>query len=350
MSVTIILLGITTYFLIQKFTPPTNQYRSFVISGEINPSTIIVGNPPQYVYVYYPYFNPDSLCTGRARILEIAKIKWYNNNSGKYSVYFNVPVGLKEVILTTDCSLCEYEIVNLEKDPREVNLKWGGQKCEETFKIPELRNEIITHARNFLNAIETNIVDKPFNSSEMQSIKSDIKNGRDAIFESDLRIKENINESLLQAYYAEWFAWGARYKIYLFELRYDIEKTNALLDSHKDSCYVPDHDAFEEYSSANRSYISLRGDIVLGDRPYNIKDIEKMKGEIRFLHNRVQFISDIKNDAENSLKIINGTFEFQKPYCAARTKAMYLFNFILLVVALGIGILIGQRWKTWIEK
>lgn len=86
--VVLILLGIFMYFLIQKFTPPTNQYKSFVISGKVNPSTTIIGNPPQYVYVYYPHFNPNLLCYSGSNI-QTAKIKWFSNTSGEYSVYFN---------------------------------------------------------------------------------------------------------------------------------------------------------------------------------------------------------------------------------------------------------------------
>lgn len=250
---------------------------------------------------------------------------------------------MKEVILTTDCSSCEYEIVNLEKEPGEVNLVWGSQKCEETFKIPEQRNEIITHARNFLNGIDSEKVNKPFNPSEMQSINGDIGHGRDAIFQSDYTTDKN--ESLLQAYYAEWFAWRARYKMLLFETGYYINKTNVLLNSYTDSCYVPDHDAFGDYSSANRSYISLKEDRLLGDHPYDVKDIEKMKGKIRVLHNRVQFISDVRNDVETALRIINGTFEFQKPYCEARDIDIKITYLIWAIVFVYIGILIEKGWK-----
>ena len=343
--ITLVALGCFSYFLIQIFTPPSLQYRAFAISGNIKPSEEIIGNQPQYVYVYYPYYNPNYLC--RSNTIKLAKIKWKDNLSGEYTVYFEVPIGLKEVILTTDCTSCDYKVVNLKDESILVDLTWGSQKYEDSFQLSEQREEILYHARNFLNDMETYILDKPFNSSEIQSIKIDIKNGREAISDSD-RIKDNNNESLLQAYYAEWFAWRAQYKIRLFELKYCVNESNSILKSYEhDKCYMPDNNAYKEYSSANSTYYSLRDSSILTDYIYDIKDIERIKIEIRYVHGEVDRVIDAKNDCENSLRINNETFEFQKPYCEARQVALTVSYLIWAIVCVYFGILIEKGRKLW---
>ncbi|MCK4730173.1 MAG: hypothetical protein KAT28_02540 [Candidatus Aenigmarchaeota archaeon] len=342
LSVILILLGALSSVLILKIVPPINQYKNYVISGEVIPLEKIIGVNPKYVYIYYPSNMPESLC--RSSKIQLSAIEWLDENKGKYQILFTVPVGLDEIIITTDCSSCEYKKVRLDNIPESIDLMYGNAECKDDFQVSDQQPKVVEHARNFLNRIQTNIVDKPFNYSEDQSIKKDIERGLDEISESD-SMRDNINESLLHAYYAEWFAYRAQYKLRFFELKYCVENINILFESHEEyKCFVPDYNTYNDYSSVNITYFSLRKSSLLDDSSFDKLESQKMKDEIWYLHRQVERISDSVNKCKNSQDIINGTFEFQKPYCIARKTAIYLFNFVGLIIIFGIGILIGQRW------
>jgi len=353
--VILILLGVLayTYSLIQICTPPSNQYMDYVISGSINYSAESTGNKPHYVNVYYPYDNPDYLAKKQRINSNSAEINWIDNVSGEYEVYFEAPIGLKKVILNTDIYSCNYEPVNLTGDLIRKDLIWGIQKCESgsvseniTVLSKEVGNYLENNRRMLLGK------QKQFNSSEVESIEADIDRGFDRLNRLSKYYKSvDYNESLLEAYYAYWFYLTSRYKIRLFELKYCLEQVDAILESHKnDSCYVPDNKAYDYYHLSNQTYSQSRA---LNKLPFHIDDTEKMKEEISFVDEyNIDRVSEANEKCKNSLSIINETFEFQKPYCEKRANAIYLFNFTWLLidmwfifVVLGIGILIGQRWR-----
>ncbi len=340
--IVLILLGIIGFVLIMQINPPINQYRNYVVSGKVITSGGSIGGQPQSIQIYYPYYAPEYLCRSSSQV-QTSKIEWVDNTTGKFEALFTVPVGLSKVIITTDCSSCENQEIDLGNIPNSVNLIWGKRNCENNIEILDSGKEkIIEHARNFLNGIEVDIVNKPFNSTEMQSIKEDLKMGKEAVAESE-RIN-TYNESIIQAYYAEWFAWKAQYKKRLFELKYCLGEVNAILDQYKnDNCYAPEYKSSEDYSSANRTYYSSENTRLLNDYPYSIKEPERMKEEIR--HINIDGISDANNRCTDSL-IINKTFEKQKPYCEARKFTIGINLIILAIVSLYIGILIGNFLKV----
>ena len=315
------------------------------ISGKIEPSEKIVGDKPQYVYVYYPYYIPKYLC--RSSDIQLSAIKWIDENKGEYQILITVPVGLNEVLITTDCSSCDNKIVLLKEIPESVNLIWGSQKCEDNFQLSEQQQQAVEHARNFLNRIETNIVGEPFNSSESQSIKDDVKRGRDEIFESD-SIRNNVNDSVLHAYYAEWFAWKAEYKLRLFELKYCVQKVYTLVQTYKnDECFVPDYNSYNDYESANSTYFSLNNGRLLDEYPFDKKEVDEMKKEISDVRNQIDWVSESLRKCEDSQRIMNGTFEFQKPYCERRGIGFKVTYITWIIVFVYIGILIEKGRKIW---
>ena len=340
----LILLGIIGIILTVEIVPPSNQYKNYVISGSIIPSEKTIGNKPQYVYVYYPYYIPRYLC--KSSDIQLSAIEWIDENNGKYQILFTVPIGLKEVILTTDCTSCEHKTVRLDEIPDSVDLVWGGDNCEESFQVSDEQSKAVEHARNFLNGIETNLVKQSFNSSEIQSIKNDVEKGREAISESDRNV--NYNESLLHAYYAEWFAWRAHYKMRLFELKYCVEETNSLIQLYENErCFVPDYNAYNDHVSANITYVSLKDGRLLDDYLFDKKETEEMKKEISNVHRQVEWVSDSLRKCENSQRIINGTFEYQKPYCEARQIVFKITFIIWAITFVYIGILIEKGRKIW---
>lgn len=340
----LVLLGIIVCILTIKIIPPSNQYKSYVISGRIEPAEKVVGDKPQYVNVYYPYYAPKYLC--RSSDIQISSINWFNDTTGEYQIQIAVPVGLKEVVITTDCSSCDHKTILLKESLDSVNLLWGDKKCESDFQLSEQQPQVVESARNLLNIIETNNVDKPFNSSEIQSIKTDLKAGRDEIGESDM-VMNNVNDSLLHAYYASWFAGRARYKSLLFELEYCVNEVGTLLREHEsDKCFVPDYTAYTDYKSANSSPF-LKGSILLGDSPFNTKDLDKIKDETRYVYDYAAHVSDSLQKCENSKTILNGTFEFQKPYCTARKIVFNAQYIIWAIIFVYVGILVEKGKKIW---
>jgi len=341
-----ILLGVIITILLIEINPPANQYKNYIISGSVNPSDKIVGGKPPYVSIYYPYYMPEYLC--RSQDIQVSAINWSDENNGKYQILVSVPVGLDEVIITTDCSSCEYKKVNLNESSQSVDLIWGSAKCGDEFQISEQPIKVVEYTRNLLNEIERNIVNKSFNSSEIQSIKGDVEKGRDKISESD-RITDDINGSLLNAYYAEGFAWRARYKLRVFELKYCVSKGGSLLKSYEDNpCFIPDYNAYTNYKSSNNTYFSLSDRRLLSNYLFSKKEIGDMKKEIEDIHRQYGWVSKSLEKCKDSSRIINGTFEYQKPFCKARQIEIGInwISWAIVFIYLGILIEMGKRiWK-----
>lgn len=258
-----------------------------------------------------------------------------------------VPVGLNEVIITTDCSSCEYKTVLLKEIPDSVNLIWGSQKRENGFRVGEQQRQVVEHVRNLLDEIETDLVKTPFNSSEVNSVKNDVRRSRDEISESN--IATNLNESLLYAYYAEWLGWNALYKMQLFELKYCVQKSNTVIETYEnDECFVPDYASYKDYESANQTYFSLNSRELKDEYdPLDKKELDDMKAEITFMYDQFNRVDDSLTKCENSQGIINGTFEFQKPYCEKRGMSSKIAYIVWIIVFVYIGILIEKGGKIW---
>ena len=116
---------------------------------------------------------------------------------------------------------------------------------------------------------------------------------------------------------------------------------------------MPDKNAYDYYRLSNDTYFDLCSRSFRNYHPYAINETEKMKEEISDIErSKIEYVSRANEKCKNSLSIINGTFEFQKQYCEKRKEAIYLFNFTWLLInllfvfiVLGVGILIGQRWR-----
>lgn len=340
----LILLGIIGYVSTIKLTPPTNQYKSYVISGKVLPSEKIAGDQPSYVYAYYPYYNSNYLCRSSEREIKLSEIKWIDNTTGNFEIYFSIPLGLNEVILTNNCASCEHTTIDLTNIPSAINLKWGGEKCEEKFEVSN--QNLLPSARNILSGVSSGLENNRFNASEKQDIQEYIKTGWEMIAQSDPKVESN--ESILYAHYSEWFALAAKGKLKLLNLKYCLQEQNALMERYADDpCYVPDHSTYEYYNEANSTYASMRTYTFRERDPFDTRDIDIMKRELTYLDGLNTRLSELNGKCEGSLRVINETFELQKPYCEARGiifKATYVIWAIVLVY---IGILIEKGMCVW---
>ncbi len=335
-------LSVGLYFLIDSSNPPgINDYRWITISGEVKPyDTNNLENRPKYVRLYFPYYEPQYLC--RSEQFGLAEIGWINETHGSYSITLEVPKMLKKVTLTTDCSLCEYNDVFIPNDDIESDVFWGYPECiEQGYSVPEDVEKVINDADLMKEGVEEEMIGKRLNSSEKESIEEDLRDVKGFI--RDSKNSNQLNESLLYAYYSYWSAWRARYKLRLFELKYCIEDIKSLLEAQNNMCPIPDYESYKEFLSLNNTYQSKSMSSILRGNAQNYRNITEIVSKIKYLKRNMGYFSEDTHDCERAFNILNESFEFQKPYCETRANSVLLFNVILLIIFLGVGILIGQR-------
>lgn len=342
----LILLIIISAILITDMNVPTNDYETYVISGKVSSVDDPIGVKPKYVYLSYPYYILKYLY--RSEDITLAKIDWADENEGSYQVSFTVPIGLNEVILSTDTSSCDYLSVGLKNIPTSVDLTWGINKCEDKYPISNETSLVVSGARNFLNSLDTNLVKKKFNSTEKDYIKEDIAKGREEISKSERETE--YTPSLLHAYYAQWYAMRASYTVKLYELKYCILETeNILTEYSNDSCFVPEYQSLNKYISANETLTSHIGGRLLDEYPYDKTEISKIIDELDYLDDQFDNINEALKKCENSQPLINNTFSYQKPYCEARHFRFSLSIFIWVFIAFYLGIIFEKGIREWVK-
>ena len=336
------LLGLVfNLVLIDEYSnlPPSNQYKDYVISGKVVTVDEIVGTKPDYVSVYYN----NHLCINNEE--QISKIKWLDNFTGQFDIYFTAPVGLKEVIITTSCNSPDFKNVNLTDIPAYVELVLGREKVnvnalvnDDLDKLYSISEEIMLETEDKLNQLEGK-----FLTQEEQFIKDDFSNVRKELIYS--KTSTDSNESLLNAYYAEWFALRAEYRFELYSLKYSLRNIEENLTSHSNGCYIPDFNAYKDYISANNSYLSLKNNDLLEKDPRYIKEIELIKQQILYANSDVIRLRNMVRISDKSVEIINGTFEFQRPYCEKREIIKKSTILYWGLVGIFIGIIFEKLWK-----
>lgn len=331
-----VLVGLILLGLILEYRnlPPSNQYKDYVISGKVVAVDEIVGIKPDYVSVYYN--NP--LCINNAE--QISKIKWLDNSTGQFEIYFTAPAGLKEVIITTSCNSPESKNINLKDIPVSVELILGRENVDgnalvndDLDKLSSISEEIMLETEDKLNQLEGK-----FLTQEEQFIKDDISNVRKERIYS--KRSTDSNEKLLYVYYAEWFALRAKYRFELYSLNQSLRKIEKILNSHSNGCYVPDYNAYKDYISANKSYFYLKNSNLLEKEPHYIKDFDILKQQILYANSNANGIENLVRMSDKSFEIINGTFEFQRPYCEKRDKIVKITVIYWAFVFVYMGILI----------
>jgi hypothetical protein len=345
--VSVLLIAIITsieLYLFLIFSKQPSSGRWITIKGQIIPSENVSKGDvkPLYIEAFYP--NYDYICRDNRINIAEENITWKNETNGFYSVSFWIPITM-DVVLTTRCDSCNHKTVSINEstDSFEADLLWDKKICSDEFYMPNDYKEEISHSREIFNAMDTLQTTKPFNVSEKDSIKADIRDGRDSISDSE---RTTGNESILNAHYAYWYAWRAEYKMSLYDLKYCVDDIKNLLNSYNaSSCYAPNYEAYTTFLSSNYSYESWKNDYTLTKRPNGESDLEKMKNDIISVHNTYSLISQENYECQNAFMVLNKSFDFQSNYCKVRDASIYLFNAIWLIVAFAIGIILGQRWK-----
>ena len=330
---------------------PKNQNQEFVISGKVLPAKTATGSHPSLVRASYPPAGLDNLCRGGE--IAITKINWVGN-IGTYQIVFRASAGLNAIALTTDCDYCDRVVVSLKSNNQVQDLSWGNKTCmmdgEYTYEDKE---KVLERANLFTKFIDSQLLKTSnLNESERQSIRDDISRATEENIEANR--PKDANESILHAYYAEWYATRAEYRLALFSLKYCLNDVAALLKVYKDDgCYVPDYGSFQGYLMANNTFFSLDNSRFLEDTPYGVTDLEKMKFELIYAHNKYSWISEQQfapSQCLNSYKLINATFEFQKPYCEGIKTIEYVSYLFWSLALIYLGILIGRIWDLYEKR
>lgn len=301
-------------------------------------------NKPDYLYVYYPYYNPRYVC--RSNVIQLANITWFNETEGTYSVTFRLPVDM-DVILTTDCTACNPKNVSITKENNNlgVDVLWGTEKCYETEGISTDPNFLISQNRERANNIEKELTNKKFNDSEKESIRSDIEEARDQIGESEPKIKTDINGSIMHALYSEFFIWKALYKKELFDLKYCIYEVHSLLEQNAEEAYYLDYFSILDYNDSKRIYFSSSNSNVLRRDSRESEEIEEIKLDILWVKSNQNWLIDVNRKCKESSYKLKKTLEYQKPYIEYRKNMCNLVNWVIIIFILFLGILIGN-WSS----
>jgi len=304
------------------------------------------GNKPPFVQVYYPYQNPNFLCNGRS--ISLANITWLNETHGTYTIYFYVPIPMG-VFVTTECYGCLYKSVSINQDTQtiELNIPWDERTCYSETSYGNNPAAIYEKTDIFLTGIDEELSGKDFNATDRQSVRDLIQFGKGSITESK-RNSNNLNESLLDALYAEWYAWDAKYLMSYFDLKYCVDKTNDILRNYNDPfCYSPDYGVLQNFNDVNNSFAYNNYRRM---SPNDIREIEPMKKEINNVYNDYRWLSDAEFKCSESFSIINKTFEFQAGKCEDKKTSLNLFNFMfkfwIMIFLVGIGMIIGKYIYT----
>ncbi len=345
LAIILALIGIICGILAIKITPPSNQYKEYVLHGKVIPSDKITIARPGNVYVYYPYHNMNFL--SQSRLIALNNIEWINETHGEFEISFKVPLSLTKVVLTVQSSTCNNEIVDLREVLPNIELVWGNQSCEGRYIPKEDKELVLKRVRNSLNNLDGRLVNMPFNSTEKQNIKSAIEDAWDNLGQSDSL--EGKNETLLYAYYSLWYSEKADFMEVLYRLKYCLENVTDVLAIHSNKCYIPNNEDYEDYKTSNNTYAFSKNSGILTKHPYETIDIDIMKEEISYLQRRRGDLSQAKSDCESALGNIGDTFDFQKPYCEARRIFMNLTYTFGAVFLFFLGYLIKDIIEKWPE-
>lgn len=348
----ILIVIIATLYLSLNFRLPDHQLSKgywVTIQGKILPSekikeTDIGIEKYQYVRAYYPYYFKKYLCRGNQ--IELSKINWETNKTGNYRVSFWLPIEM-DIFLTVDCAGCNHQKIHVspKENVKEVSLLWDNENClvEEDYSGKDTKT-VLERARSLLDYLNGELNNRELNKSRIKEIKQDIDRSWDEVREAE-SYKE-VNKSLLHSYYTHWYAKRADYKLTLFDAEKCIEDTKEVIERKKDSCYVLPFLAYREYQEQNRSiYGELESNRLRYWYPYEYEESEKMREEIMNVYNAEERVGLWLRDCEEAFYSINESLEFQEPYCIRRKISLISINISWLLVVLGIGILVGQRWK-----
>ena len=285
------------------------------------------------------YYN-DPFCSNNAE--QMSKIKWLDNSTGQFEIYFTAPVGLKEVIITTSCNSPESKNINLNDIPASVELILERENVDGNALVNDDFEKLSSISEEIMLETEDKLKNQ-FSTQEEQSIRDDISNVRKKLIYSK-RLTDS-NELLLNAYDMEWFALRAEYRFELYSLNQSLRKIENILISHNNECYVPDYGAYNDYISANKSYSYLKNyNLLEKDPPYS-KEIEIIKQQILDINSDVNLIHKKVRMSDKSFEIINGTFEFQRPYCEKREIIKKSTILYWGLVGIFIGIIFEKLWK-----
>ena len=164
--------------------------------------------------------------------------------------------------------------------------------------------------------------------------------------------RSNLNESLFHGTYAILYLRKADIKIHLADLNRCLQKINEEINSHNDSCYTMPYEGYADYESANQTFSTSTTEMQIRDAEmYGSTDLERINEELTYVQNSKDGeINNANFNCGNALRLISNSLEFQKPYCERKRITINIINWLLVVIALGVGISLGKFGRRWDEK
>ena len=335
----LILLG--NYFLINSISPPHNEVSKYSIHGRVLLTDNVLGQP-KFVMIYYPYYSNDLLCSNGVEI-DITSINWTSNKEGEYTIFFAVPSSLKNIVVSLECPTCAMKSVNLDEIPDSVDLTWDGTYCNEIKVASGTASQIATEAQRISAAITSEMND--INKIQQKIVMPDIDETSYSIIDYG---NPPFEDSLKNAYYANWFAWNARYKLSYFKLGNCLDNINSILISHNNnSCYIPDYETYQQFLSINITHSTYR-DPEDFTQIKSIDDFTIIQGEINNVAQKWNNFNQEMWRCEEVYRTINNSFVMQDSYCKTNKWVKSSLFISLILTSLAIGILIGVN--IWVRK
>ena len=334
-------------FLFLKVVQPkdtTNDGFFVTLHGAVDAELDNSDHYPNYVYVYYPYYNIQQLTRGKTIMLSF--IEW-EENRGSYSATFWVPIEM-EVIVTADSTGCNHNKTYISKEDhiKEVNLLVDESKCYEELNIPNTKDEVTKKARGLLDRMFLNMAKADIDESQRETIRNDLELGWEEINEVDYESDEN--KSLLHAYNAYWLGFRADYRLQLSELKECIE--NALPLIHNNSCVAIPYTTKTEIIDANRTYISYNQSWILRENVHNVNTIEASKSNIQTIYNERIRLGMKVGECKNALEITKKSYNNQENICELRKIAFTTLRWSQALALIAFGFIVYYPIRKWIEK
>lgn len=343
-----VIIGTASYVLLQFLAPydPVKDGFLVTINGQVNAKTNDTKSYPTYVTAYYPFGNLDHLASS-GNSIDLANINW-DGNIGNFSMTFWLPIEMN-LVLTAASTGCNHERVYVSKkeNVKQVELAFDERTCYKSVELANTEEQLVDVSESLLVEIFNEYKKPIYTPDESDSMREDEEQGGKQL---EQRTRENDgNKSLMYAYNAYWLAWRGHYKMYLFKLGKCVDKSMPFLTENESCINIP-YESKKELLDANHSYGSLSNSWVLSEDVTRIKTVQEASTNAKIIFDQYRAVEDLWENCENSFKIINESYNNQKPVCDARKNAIRLFGWAETLALICLGFLVSYPIKKWLYE
>lgn len=341
----LILLLLLIYFFADTFArfllkPEVNKFKFSSINGTIRLENYSE-NSLLRMYVYYPYFATYDKYSDNYPLKLCSSIINWDNGVGTFDLHFSAPVGLKNVWVTPKFRICDYKEISLED--KTIEFVISNENCTEQSTIDFSKENLLYASKRIIGDLTNDIFEYNLNVSSIDGLFEDKKRSEDAYFDSET--SDDINNSYNSALLANFFAKRAKYRYEVYQLNVCLNNIEILLEQNSNDCFVPDYLAYQMFNSSKEGFEAWKKiDLLTLNHAYFINRPDEAEDGIESLDDfYFEMMEDDLSSCKSALELINGTFQFQKPYCESRKNIFELLNWSIILILVCISFLIGKK-------